>query len=152
MDDCDVFISCSDSHSDGTHSLQSIHWWASDAMLYFSESVLIKKLMFLGWPGDKYIFSRCVIFEWTAPLNLSWMLQMSAENNPFGSEFTDFQMTLRRLSASSKLAELKRNTQHQSPFISISYSSDGHFYVWTMTDRCMLFFKTAEVKPVDDFE
>ncbi len=31
MDYCDVFISC---HSDGTHSLQSIHWWASDAMLF----------------------------------------------------------------------------------------------------------------------
>ncbi len=27
---CDVFISSLDSHSDGTHSLQSIHWWASD--------------------------------------------------------------------------------------------------------------------------
>ncbi len=25
------FISCSDSHSDGTHSLQSIQWWAGDA-------------------------------------------------------------------------------------------------------------------------
>ncbi len=23
---CDVFISCLDSHSDGTHSLQRIHW------------------------------------------------------------------------------------------------------------------------------
>ncbi len=23
---CDVFISCLDSNSDGTHSLQSIHW------------------------------------------------------------------------------------------------------------------------------
>ncbi len=31
--DCDVFISCLDSHSDGTHSLQRIHWWASDVML-----------------------------------------------------------------------------------------------------------------------
>ncbi len=28
-----VFISCLDSHSDGTHSLQRIHWWGSDAML-----------------------------------------------------------------------------------------------------------------------
>ncbi len=27
VDYCDVFISCLDSHSDGTHSLQSIHWW-----------------------------------------------------------------------------------------------------------------------------
>ncbi len=25
-DYCDVFVSCLDSHSDGTHSLQSIHW------------------------------------------------------------------------------------------------------------------------------
>ncbi len=38
VDYCDVFISCSDSHSDGTHSLQSIHCWASDAMLHFSKS------------------------------------------------------------------------------------------------------------------
>ncbi len=30
---CDVFISCLDSHSDGTHSLQRIHWWASDIKL-----------------------------------------------------------------------------------------------------------------------
>ncbi len=26
------------SHSDGTHSLQSIHWGASDVMLHFSKS------------------------------------------------------------------------------------------------------------------
>ncbi len=31
VDYCDVFISCLDSHSDGTHSLQRIHWLASDA-------------------------------------------------------------------------------------------------------------------------
>ncbi len=37
--DCfDVFISCLDSHSDGTHSLQRIHWWASDGTLHFSKS------------------------------------------------------------------------------------------------------------------
>ncbi len=40
---CDVFISCLDSHSDGTHSLQRIHWWASDVMLHFSKSVQMKK-------------------------------------------------------------------------------------------------------------
>ncbi len=28
---CDGFISCLDSYFDGTHSLQRIHWWASDA-------------------------------------------------------------------------------------------------------------------------
>ncbi len=38
VDYCDVFISCLDSHSDGTHSLQSLHCWASDVMLYFSKS------------------------------------------------------------------------------------------------------------------
>ncbi len=27
VDYCEVFISCLDSHSDGTHSLQRIHWW-----------------------------------------------------------------------------------------------------------------------------
>ncbi len=38
VDYCDVFISCLDSHSDFTHSLQSIHWWATDVMLHFSKS------------------------------------------------------------------------------------------------------------------
>ncbi len=42
-DYCDVFISCLDSHSDGTHSLQRIHWWASDAMLNLFKSVPLKK-------------------------------------------------------------------------------------------------------------
>ncbi len=32
------FYQMLDSHSDGTHSLQSIHCWASDAMLHFSKS------------------------------------------------------------------------------------------------------------------
>ncbi len=39
VDYCDVFISCLDSHSDGTHSLQRIHWWASDGMLYISPNL-----------------------------------------------------------------------------------------------------------------
>ncbi len=38
VDYCDVFISCLDSHSDGTHSLQRIHCWASDGKLNFSKS------------------------------------------------------------------------------------------------------------------
>ncbi len=38
VDYCDVFISCLDSHSDGTHSLQRIHWWASNVIIYFSKS------------------------------------------------------------------------------------------------------------------
>ncbi len=43
VDYCDVFISCLDFHSDGTHSLQRIHWWESDVMLTFSKSVLMEK-------------------------------------------------------------------------------------------------------------
>ncbi len=38
VDYCDVFISCLDSHSDGTHSLQSIHCWDTDAETHFSKS------------------------------------------------------------------------------------------------------------------
>ncbi len=38
-----VFISCLDSHSDGTHSLQRIYWWASDVMQNLSKSVPVKK-------------------------------------------------------------------------------------------------------------
>ncbi len=42
----------SDSHSDGTHSLQRICWRASDVILHFSKSVPIKKQthLHLGWP------------------------------------------------------------------------------------------------------
>ncbi len=36
---CDVFISCLDSHSDGIHLLQRIHWWASDVMVNVSKKI-----------------------------------------------------------------------------------------------------------------
>ncbi len=47
--------------SDGTHSLQGIHWWATDVLLKFCKSVLIKKMnsyIYLGWPEVEYIFSK----------------------------------------------------------------------------------------------
>ncbi len=43
LDYWDVFISCLDLHSDGTHSLQKIHWWANDVMLNFLKSVPMRK-------------------------------------------------------------------------------------------------------------
>ncbi len=54
------FISCLDSHSDGTHPLQWTHWWASDVMLHFSKQVPMKKQthLHLGWPEREYIFSK----------------------------------------------------------------------------------------------
>ncbi len=52
VDYCDVFVSCLDSHSDGTHSLQRIHCWASDGKLHLSQSITMKKQthLSLGWP------------------------------------------------------------------------------------------------------
>ncbi len=52
VDHCEVFISCLDSHSDGTHSSQRIQWGVNDVMLNFSKSVLMKKQthLNLGWP------------------------------------------------------------------------------------------------------
>ncbi len=41
VDYCYVFISCLNSYSDGTHSLQRIHWWASDVRLHLSKIVQI---------------------------------------------------------------------------------------------------------------
>ncbi len=43
------FISCLDSHSDGTHSLQSIHWLASDLMKKQTR-------LHLGWFEGEEIF------------------------------------------------------------------------------------------------
>ncbi len=58
VDYCYVFIRCLDSHSDGTHSQQRIHWWASDVMLNFS--FLMKKQIHVhfGWLKGEYIFSN----------------------------------------------------------------------------------------------
>ncbi len=60
VDYCDVFISCLDSQSDGTHSLQRIHWWTSDVMLHFSKSVLMKKQthLLLECPQGEYILRK----------------------------------------------------------------------------------------------
>jgi len=38
VDYCDVFISCLDAHSDGTHSLQRIYCWDTDAVTHFYKS------------------------------------------------------------------------------------------------------------------
>ncbi len=50
VDYCNVFISCLlDSHSDGTHSLQRIHWWARDAtfLQICSDEETIYKLIYI---------------------------------------------------------------------------------------------------------
>ncbi len=64
LDYWNVCICCLDSHSDGTHSLQRTHWWASDIRLNFSKSVLMKKKthLHLGWPENEYIFSKFSFF------------------------------------------------------------------------------------------
>ncbi len=56
------FISCLDSHYDGTHSLQRINWWARYVMLHFSKSVLMKKQthLYLRWPEDRVGFRNPV--------------------------------------------------------------------------------------------
>ncbi len=77
VDYCDVFISCLDSHSDGTHSLQSIHWWVSDVMLQFSKSVPTNKQTFWvkcsfnmpGWVQGVYFhYSKLFFFNF-----IKWM-------------------------------------------------------------------------------
>ncbi len=43
VDYCGVFISCLDSHSDGTHSLQRIRWWPSDRCYIFFFNLMKKQ-------------------------------------------------------------------------------------------------------------
>ncbi len=88
LDYCDAFnafIICLDSHSDGTHSLQRIHCWASDVMLNFSKSVQIKQKK-LAWGSVN--FQQIFISVWTVPLRGSkW--STTAEEELTGD--TDFQ-------------------------------------------------------------
>ncbi len=44
-----MFLSAVWTHSDGTHSLQRIHWWARDIMFNFSKSVLMQSSLIFGW-------------------------------------------------------------------------------------------------------
>jgi len=73
VDYCDVFSSCFDTHSDGTHSLQRIHCWASDIILNFSRSVLMKKQTHLHLESVNFkhifIFFWSVFFFGTVPLS-----------------------------------------------------------------------------------
>ncbi len=68
VDYCDVFISCLDSHSDGTHSLQRIHLWASDEMLISPNLMKKQTHLHFGWPESEYIFSKFSFLGWTIPL------------------------------------------------------------------------------------
>ncbi len=55
---CDVFTNCLDSHSDGTHSLQRIQWWASEVMQNVSKSIPMNKQpnLHIGWHKWEYFF------------------------------------------------------------------------------------------------
>ncbi len=49
----DVFISCLDSHSDGTHSLRclispNLFWWRSK-LFYILDGVYFQQILFFGW-------------------------------------------------------------------------------------------------------
>ncbi len=68
VDYCDVFISCLDSHSDGTHSLQRIHCWAGRNATFLLTWWRIK-LIYI-WDGfrAKTCFGNFHCFWWTISL------------------------------------------------------------------------------------
>ncbi len=78
---CDVFISCLDSHSDGTHSLKRIHWWTNDVMPHFSKSVPMKKHIYIFDGLRVNYFPANTNFRWTIPLTSPKMLAWEAINN-----------------------------------------------------------------------
>ncbi len=64
----DVFIMCLDSHFDGSHSLQRIHWWASSLVLHFSKADEETNLS-TSWMAREWInFHQIFIFGWTVSL------------------------------------------------------------------------------------
>ncbi len=69
MDYC-VFISCLDSHSDGTHSLQTVSQWYNVTFLQIcpdEETNSSTSWMAWGWVH----YQQVVIFGWTIPLSNS---------------------------------------------------------------------------------
>ncbi len=67
------FISCFDSYSDGTHSLQRIHCWASDVMLHFSksdeETNSSKSWMAWGWAHFRFGVNYSFCIHGTFPMH-----------------------------------------------------------------------------------
>ncbi len=63
-----IVMFLSDSHSDGTHSLQSIHCWDTDAETHFSKSdeETNSSTSWMAW-GCVHL-QQIFIFGWTAPL------------------------------------------------------------------------------------
>ncbi len=64
---------CHSSPSEGTHSLQRMHWWASDVMLHFSKYVLMKKRSSTSWMTYEWIkchtfFISGGLFIWSLPV------------------------------------------------------------------------------------
>ncbi len=73
VDYCDVFNSCLDSHSDGTHSLQRIHCWASGVMLS-PNPLWWRKNSSTSWMTWGQVHSQLIfIFGLTIPLK-NWTL------------------------------------------------------------------------------
>ncbi len=56
-----IVMFLSDSHSDGTHSLQSIHCWDTDAVMHFYKPDEDTHL---------HAYSKCSYFGWAIPLNI----------------------------------------------------------------------------------
>ncbi len=69
-----VFISCLDSHSDSTHSLQKIHWWASDVMLNFSRSVRMKTNSSTSWSAWGWVNCQNFFSSWKSLPNVQFFL------------------------------------------------------------------------------
>ncbi len=70
-----IVMFLSDSHSDGTHSLQSIHCWDTDAETHFyksnEETNSSWSQIAWGWAHVQHIF----VFGWTIPLIwIFWMM------------------------------------------------------------------------------
>ncbi len=67
------FFDTKSKNSDGTHSLQRIHRWASDAVLHFSKSVFMKKrqtLLALVTGGSTQCSSSSIINECVNYMNV----------------------------------------------------------------------------------
>ncbi len=78
------FYQLFDSHSDGTHSLQSIHCWDTDAMLHFSKSdeETNSSTSWMIWRWSH--FQQSFIFGWTFPLNFHTQAYLVEYILPYG--------------------------------------------------------------------
>ncbi len=116
--------------TDGTHSLQKIHWWASDVMLNSTKSVPIKKQTHLhlttSWMAWGWEHFR--LYSWTIPFKYAYCAQYTYSIAKIARDICDSE---HNIDFFTKFLLLKKNCI--KAILNIAYWTAQHAYILHIT-------------------